>query len=208
MHCDTEWVLIDTETTGLFAPIHVIDLAAVKMRGWRPTGETFQMLLNHQVHIPSQVTAIHGYTREYLERHGSAPQLVYEKFARFAGQAPLCAHNLSFDLNRALIPEWERLRLKLIPNVGFCTVKLTRRVLPEVKFHGLDYLIERYGIKNQRAHHALTDTLATAQLMHQVVGKRLKNSPWDNFQAVQKLVSLDRRKAVRLLKEANIFREL
>ena len=42
MRCATEWTLIDTETTGLFAPIHVVEVAAVRMRGWEPTGETFQ----------------------------------------------------------------------------------------------------------------------------------------------------------------------
>jgi len=208
MRCGTEWVLIDTETTGLFAPIHVVDLAAVRMRGWQPTGETFQVFINHQVAIPRAATAIHGYTETFLAQQGLAPQEAYKQFFKFAQGAPLCAHNLNFDLNRALLPEWERLKLKTSSSVGFCTVKLARRVLPEVKYHGLDYLLERYGIKNQRAHHALNDALATAQLMHQVIGPRLRESPWDEFKAVHQLASLDRSKALKLLKAAKVFRTI
>lgn len=54
MRCATEWTLIDTETTGLFAPIHVVEVAAVRMRGWEPTGETFQAFLDHDIEIPAR----------------------------------------------------------------------------------------------------------------------------------------------------------
>jgi len=30
------WILLDTETTGLAAPIFVVELAAQRMRGWLP----------------------------------------------------------------------------------------------------------------------------------------------------------------------------
>ena len=35
---EDEWVLIDTETNGLKAPIYTVDLAAQLMRGWEPVG--------------------------------------------------------------------------------------------------------------------------------------------------------------------------
>ena len=38
---NTDWFLIDTETTGLSAPIFVVELAAQKMRGWEPEGARF-----------------------------------------------------------------------------------------------------------------------------------------------------------------------
>jgi hypothetical protein len=35
----TTWILLDTETTGLAAPIFVVELAAQRMRGWQADGE-------------------------------------------------------------------------------------------------------------------------------------------------------------------------
>ncbi|MGD0251964.1 MAG: exonuclease domain-containing protein, partial [Verrucomicrobiota bacterium] len=58
------WVIVDTETDGLTAPIHVIEIAAQLMEGSQPYGDPFQIYLNHDVPIPAAATAIHGYTRE------------------------------------------------------------------------------------------------------------------------------------------------
>ena len=37
------WILFDTETTGLSAPIFVVELAAQWMRGWSVEGEPFRI---------------------------------------------------------------------------------------------------------------------------------------------------------------------
>ena len=65
------WVLIDTETTGLAAPIKVVELAAQRMRGWLPAAEPFRRLLNHSIEIGPPVARLHGYTREILGRAGA-----------------------------------------------------------------------------------------------------------------------------------------
>jgi len=44
---NTSWILLDTETNGLVAPIYVVELAAQRMRGWEAVGEPFRRLLNH-----------------------------------------------------------------------------------------------------------------------------------------------------------------
>ena len=46
---DTEWVLIDTETTGFTSPIFVVEIGAQKMRGWQPMGAPFRRLLNPKI---------------------------------------------------------------------------------------------------------------------------------------------------------------
>src|SRR6266700_1225032 len=47
------WILFDTETTGLAAPLFVVELAAQRMRGWTPDGEPFRKLLNQNADIPA-----------------------------------------------------------------------------------------------------------------------------------------------------------
>jgi DNA polymerase III epsilon subunit-like protein len=72
------------------------------------------MYLNHQVHIPREATAIHGYTAEFLTVHGQDPIYVYELFRQYAQDCPTVSHNLSFDWNRCLVPEWQRLGIPQI----------------------------------------------------------------------------------------------
>jgi len=47
----TPWILLDTQTTGIKAPIYVVELAAQRMRGWEPDDAPFQRMLNHDVDI-------------------------------------------------------------------------------------------------------------------------------------------------------------
>ena len=126
-----EWLLLDTETDGLMEPIHVVEIAAQRMRGWTPNGEPFRVLINHNVPIPSAAVAIHGYTEEFLRKNGEDPLEAHELFRAYAGDLPAVAHNLSFDWNRALCPEWQRLGLPPVGRRGFCTLMLSRRVVDE-----------------------------------------------------------------------------
>ncbi|MFN9293084.1 MAG: exonuclease, partial [Planctomyces sp.] len=63
MH-DVRWILSDTETNGLAAPIHVVELAAQRMCGWTPQGPSFRRLINPVADIAPGATLVHGYTRE------------------------------------------------------------------------------------------------------------------------------------------------
>lgn len=98
------WVLIDTETTGLTAPIFVVELGAQRMRGWLPEGPPFRRLLNQNLDIPPAAARVHGYTREILERDGEPAAVVYRDFAAYAGGLPLVAFNLEYDLDEVLRP--------------------------------------------------------------------------------------------------------
>src|ERR1017187_4700956 len=114
----TKWVLLDTETTDLTAPIFVVELAAQRMRGWEPDGEGFRKLLNQITDIPAEASRVHGYTREILERDGEPPIKVYRAFVEYAGGLPLVSFNLEYDLDEVLKPEWKRLRIAPIGSRG------------------------------------------------------------------------------------------
>src|ERR1035441_3127782 len=99
---DNTWILLDTETTGLSAPIFVVELAAQRMLGWEPDGEAFRKLLNQNVDVPAEASRVHGYTRKILERDGEAPLQVYREFAEYADDLPLVSFNLEYDLGEVL----------------------------------------------------------------------------------------------------------
>lgn len=178
------WVIIDTETDGLYEPIHVVELSAQRMEGWNPVGEPFRMLLNHDVPIPPEAVAIHGYTQEFLRKNGADPVEVYEAFRGYAADLPLIAHNLSYDWNRCLEPEWARLRLPQIGQRGFCCMMLARRLVPETTSYRLEVLKQRFQITPSRSHRALNDVLTVVELFQKVYKPRLESAGLDTFNDV------------------------
>lgn len=165
------WILLDTETTGLAAPIFVVELAAQRMCGWQPDGEPFRMLLNQNEDIPAEATRVHGYTREVLERDGEPPLEVYQEFAKYAGNLPLVSFNLEYDLDKVLKPEWRRLGIGAIGSRGFCALRLAQRLLDPVPAGNckLQTLRQYYRLPERGAHTALGDVQTVADLMAQVL---------------------------------------
>ena len=165
------WLLLDTETTGLKPPIYVVELAAQRMRGWHPEGPPFRHLLDHGVAIPPESARVNGFTREILERDGESPHEVYAAFAAYAGDRPLVAYNLSYDLDEVLIPEWQRLGIAPIGRPGFCALRLAQRLLDPVPAgnHKLQTLRQYYRLPERGAHTALGDVKTVVDLLGQVL---------------------------------------
>ncbi len=161
------WVLLDTETTGFTAPIFVVELAAQRMRGWEPEGEPFRKLLNQNAEIPDEVSRVHGYTREILERDGDSAQEVYQEFSDYVDGLPLVAFNLQYDLETVLIPEWKRLGIRPIGSRGFCALRLAQRLLDPVPAGNckLQTLRQYYRLPERGAHTALGDVQTVVDLM-------------------------------------------
>ncbi|NCC62253.1 MAG: hypothetical protein EOM12_15240 [Verrucomicrobiae bacterium] len=196
-----EWIILDTETDGLYEPIHVIEIAAQKMKGWEPCGAPFQIFLNHNIDIPPEAVAVHGYTRNFLKKNGIDPMTAHERFRAYAGNLPLVAHNLGYDWNRALFPEWKRLCLQPIGQRGFCTMTLSRRTIDNVANYKLDTLRTHYRLKTGRSHHAANDVDAVVQLFLKVLGPKLEPL---NFNNIDELIKFSKKNPVaKCLSEVN-----
>ncbi|MCC6821588.1 MAG: exonuclease domain-containing protein [Verrucomicrobiota bacterium] len=168
---DRFWILLDTETTGISAPIFVVELAAQRMFGWVADGEPFRKLLNQNADIPAEASRVHGYTREILERDGEPAHQVYREFAEHAGGLPFVSFNLEYDLDEVLQPEWKRLGIGAIGSRGFCALRLAQRLLDPVPAGNckLQTLRQYYRLPERGAHTALGDVQTVADLMAQVL---------------------------------------
>ena len=184
MNKGTRWIIIDTETDGLYEPIHVVELCGQLMEGWQPVGDPFRMLLNHDVPIPPEAVAIHGYTQEYLRQHGQEPVCVYTAFRDYAHDYPLVAHNLSCDWNRCLEPEWARLGVARIGQRGFCSMMLARRLVTETTTYRLEALKECFHLTQSQSHQAQNDVLTVVELFQQVYRPRLESAGLDTIDSV------------------------
>ncbi len=168
---DEHWILIDAETTGLSAPIFVVELAAQRMQGWVVDGEPFRKLLNQNQEIPAEASRVHGYTREILERDGEPAVQVYREFAEYAGNLPLVSFNLEYDLDEVLAPEWKRLRIAAIGSRGLCALRLAQRLLDPVPAGNcrLQTLRQYYRLPEHGAHTALGDVQTVVNLFGRVL---------------------------------------
>jgi DNA polymerase-3 subunit epsilon len=189
---DFSWCLIDTETTGLQAPIFVVEIAAQRMRGWQAEGEPFRRLLDHGVDIPPEAARVHGYTREILERDGDDPRTVYRDLARYAGSRPVCAFNLRYDWDEVLLPEWERLGLSPIGTRGFCLYELARRLLDPVPAGNckLQTLRQYYNLPARGAHTALGDVQTVMDLGQQVLRPLCAARGLDSLERLQAFTTM------------------
>ena len=167
----TDWLLIDTETTGTTAPVFVVDIAAQRMRGWERMGEPFRRLLNHNKAIPPEAARVHGYTREILERDGEPPLQVYAELHAYASGLPVVSYNLDYDWDGVLLHEWRRLGIAPIGSRGLCALRLAQRLLDPVPAGNckLQTLRQYYRLPERGAHTALGDVDTVADLFHVVL---------------------------------------
>ncbi len=167
----TDWILLDTETTGITAPVFVVDIAAQRMRGWERMGEPFRRLLNHNRDIPPETSRVHGYTREILERDGEPPPQVYAELREYAADLPVVSYNLDYDWDGVLLHEWRRLGIAPIGNRGLCALRLAQRLLDPVPAGNckLQTLRQYYRLPERGAHTALGDVDTVADLFHVVL---------------------------------------
>jgi len=167
------WVLVDTETDGLCGPIHALEIAAQRFDEMVPVGEPFRLFLDHDILIPSEAKAVHGYDEKFLKENGINPRKAYEELWNYVGGARIAAHFGQYDWRRVLLPESARLGVEVKADFGFCTWKLAKRALPAHNTWKLDFLREHYKLNCGRAHTALGDIQAVGDLISRIIQPRL-----------------------------------
>jgi DNA polymerase-3 subunit epsilon len=167
-------IVMDTETTGL-DPANgdrLIELGCIEIVNRIPTGREFHRYLNPERDIHRDAVAVHGLTLEFLKDKPLFKD-VAEEFLEFIGEAPLVAHNASFDIGflNAELARLARPPLRFDRVVD--TLVLARRRHPAGP-NSLDALCKRYGIDNsQRTKHgALMDSLLLANVYVELLGER------------------------------------
>ena len=197
---DEEWVVVDVETTG-GAPQHghrVTEVAAV----WVSRGEitrTFATLVNPERRIPGMITALTGITdamvRDAPRFHEIAPRVAGAMRGRV-----FVAHNAPFDW-RFLCAEMDRAAGKTLDGRQLCTVRLARKLLPELTSRNLDSLAHYFGLEIEDRHRALDDAVATAKVLIRFV-EILEDRGVTDWQDLQSLLAkrAPRRKRTRMPK--------
>lgn len=167
-------IVFDTETTGLdpYQGHRLIEIGCIELINRFPTGQTFHRYLNPERDVPVEAFAIHGLSYEFLKDKPRFAEVVGE-LVEFLGDAPLIAHNATFDLG-FLNAELERTKRTGIPRDRLIdTLLLARRKYPGGS-NRLDDLCQRFGIDNSRRtkHGALLDAELLAEVYLELIGAR------------------------------------
>jgi DNA polymerase III epsilon subunit-like protein len=181
---DESWLVVDTETDGFSEPVHVVEIAAQRMRGWQRDGEAFRVLLNHDVPIDPMAEALHGYSREYLRVYGQEPETAHGRWREYAADQPIVAYNISFDWNRALEPEYARLGLPPAGRRGFCAMTLARRIITGTENFKLETLKEHFTLSIDRSHYGRNDVFTLVALIERILAPKLYKAGIVGFDTV------------------------
>lgn len=158
-------VMLDFETTGLSPDMgdRITEVAALRIVNGKIT-ERYVSLINCNVRIPSFITGLTGITQAMVD--GAPPvSRVVPELLDFIGGDALSAHNASFD-EKFLRAEAARLDLAPAHHSLVCSLKLSRRVFPNLASYKLGNLSSQLGIRfASAAHRAESDAEVAAQVL-------------------------------------------
>ncbi|WP_256082103.1 PolC-type DNA polymerase III [Massilia sp. YIM B04103] len=158
-------VMLDFETTGLSPDMgdRITEVAALRIAEGRVV-ERYVSLVNCNVRIPAFITSLTGITQHMVDHAPPAAEVV-PRLLDFIGTDTLSAHNASFD-EKFLRAESARLGLAPGHAATVCSLKLARRVLPQLGSYKLGLLSESLGIRfNGQAHRAEADAEVAAEVL-------------------------------------------
>ena len=156
--------VIDFETTGMSPGqgARATEVAIVLLEQGRVV-DRFQSLMQTGAWVSPFITELTGITNQMLRTAPPAAEVMRDA-ARFVGDAPMVAHNASFD-SKFWQAELE-LAGEAAPHAFACTVLLSRRIYPQAPSHSLGNLARYLQLPSTgRAHRALADAEMAAALL-------------------------------------------
>ena len=149
------FVCIDIETTGL-SPLYddIIEVSGIRVIDGK-TADTFSETINICRPLPPFITALTGITDKELSKSNCAEN-VLTRFCSFVGGDIVLGHNVNFDINFLYDKCLDKTGI-LFENDFVDTLKIGKKLLPQLKHHKLDDLAEYFDVPPRTLHRALGD---------------------------------------------------
>lgn len=172
-HLRTRYVVVDIESSGLDqSKDRLISIGAVAVNcGLVEMSDAFEVVLRQDEVSATDNILIHGIGAE-AQREGVDPAEGLLRFLEYVGKAPLVAYHAFFD--QGMIDRASKRYLGHCP--AFVWLDLAW-ILPELfreridGIVGLDQWLGQFRIENYRRHNAVSDCLATAQLLQAAISR-------------------------------------
>ena len=175
---DLRWAVVDLETSGgtpkafwdrqdrFHAASEITEVGVITLSG--PVIEArFSRLCAIEGALPRDIQALTGITPRMLADAPAWERVAFDLAGVMEGRVWV-AHHAPFDGSflKAYLPEglWGRHRL-------LCTRLLVKALAPELPRRSLAECCAHFGIVNTRAHRALSDAEATAELLQHLMAR-------------------------------------
>jgi DNA polymerase III subunit epsilon len=160
------FAVVDVETTG-GRPGHgdrITEIAIVRVEGGKII-DVFETLVNPECAIPPMISQITRITSEMVRFKPVFSAIAHDVAERLQGHI-FVAHNASFDW-RFVSHEVHRGTGQALDGTTLCTVRLARKVLPQLPRRNLDAVAHHYAVEipPHARHRAAGDAIATAKIL-------------------------------------------
>jgi DNA polymerase III subunit epsilon len=158
------YVVVDVETTG-GRPLYgdrITEIAAVVVRRGEIV-DVFETLVNPRRSIPPWITRLTNISWSMV-KHAPPFEALCDKLLDVLGGHVFVAHNARFDW-AFITAEIDRATGRVLDGPRLCTVKLARKLVPQLRRRSLDYVAMHYGVEIQNRHRAAGDAIATARVL-------------------------------------------
>jgi len=175
------WAVVDVETTGgrLYSD-RITEVAAVIVENGE-IKEVYETLVNPLRTIPPMISRITNITYEMVRNAPTMSSVAPVLVEKLAGRV-FVAHNANFDW-RFVCNEVSRVSGQQLSGQRLCTVRLAKRLLPQLQRKSLDYVSHYYGVENHARHRAGGDAVATAKCLIRMLGEAQDRGceTWDDL---------------------------
>lgn len=170
---ESEWTVLDTETSGLDVRHHtLLSIGAVRMAGTRVVmGRSFYREIRPERASERSNVLVHGIGHG-AQMSGEDPAKALAAFMAFAGGRPLVAYNAPFDRVMIETAVERNLGIRWRPT-WLDTADLVKSMFPAeaMELKTLDDWMGRFSIVHYERHNALADALCTAQLFQVLMAR-------------------------------------
>jgi DNA polymerase III epsilon subunit family exonuclease len=182
---DVKFAVVDVETTGMRARggDRITEIAVVHLDGGRAE-VAFDSLINPGRPIPHFIERLTGITDRMVADAPLFEQVADRIVAALAGRV-FVAHNARFDWG-FVSAELERAQDFDLRMPKLCTVRLCRRLVPELPRRSLDSVMFYFGLETDRRHRAAGDAEVTAKALMKLMRRAQDRgvTTWEDLRAV------------------------
>jgi len=155
--------VFDLETTGgNHQHDKIIEIGLVRIKELKIQAKK-SFLIQPEVHIPDFIQKLTS-IKDSDVNDSPLIEDVIDEILEFMGDSILVAHNTSFDVpffNSVL----KRLGRPELTNKSICTNLMTKYMIPNLLSSNLNYMSRIFNLEHQKAHRALDDAMASADLL-------------------------------------------
>jgi DNA polymerase III epsilon subunit family exonuclease len=191
-----EYVVVDVETTGgaHIRGHRMTEIAIVRLDANGRKTHEYSTLINPERLIPYEITKLTRIDQHMVEGAPRFEDVAHDIRHLLDGRV-FVAHNAAFD--------WGFVNAELIRTTGrpllgkrLCTVRLARKVVPEIRRRSLDALSYFFDVHNEARHRAYGDARATAHIFRRLLD-RVWDREIDTWQALDRFVRAPKPKPKR-----------